>query len=144
MAAIKPLEYSFYQRLCSPEILLTRANGQQLIMEDPLLGVLYDKSEDREKSLNTHLDWWDCSQIEQQRVIYTISAGEDDHVPVELRSLMESALLAIDLNPVMNSPDLCLIALYAASLQVEAIGSERATHTSQKKCSGSCAVCRSD
>jgi hypothetical protein len=45
----------------------------------------------------------------------------------ELRSLMESALLAIDLNPVINSPDLCLIVLYAASLQVEVVGSERAT-----------------
>jgi hypothetical protein len=51
----------------------------------------------------------------------------DYPVSIELRSLMESALLAIDLNPVMNSPDLCLTALYAASLQVEVVGNERAT-----------------
>ena len=61
----------------SPEIVLTRANGQQLIMADPLLGVLYEAIEDREKSLNTHPDWWDCSGAEQQKTIHTISTEED-------------------------------------------------------------------
>jgi hypothetical protein len=61
----------------SPEIVLTRANGQQIIMADPLLGVLYDAIEDREKSLHTHPDWWDCSGAEQQKTIHTISTEEE-------------------------------------------------------------------
>jgi hypothetical protein len=61
----------------APELLVTRVTGEKFIIADPLLGVLYSKVEDREKNLNTHPDWWDCSRAEQQKVIQSISREED-------------------------------------------------------------------
>src|SRR5258708_576739 len=60
-----------------PELVLARAAGDKFIVADPLLGLLCENVQDREKSLNKHPDWWDCSRVQQEKVIQDISREDD-------------------------------------------------------------------
>jgi hypothetical protein len=60
-----------------PELVLAREADEKIIIADPLLGLLCENVEDREKSLNKHPDWWDCNRVQQEKVIQGISREED-------------------------------------------------------------------
>ncbi len=63
-----------------PAISLSAPKGERLTVADSLLGVLYDRPEDRQRALASRLDWFDCDPTERTHAIQSIAREQDPAV----------------------------------------------------------------